>query len=84
MKKKTWLDYDVNEDIIYNSHIKNREIILEFAESGKRRAEIKDYPHIDAKSCRGSFAQSIKKCNMTYIKVSQRNDRVFLINTLID
>lgn len=85
---ESYLDYSVEEKDL-NHHVggeygRNQKLIMEFAESGHRYAEIKNYPHKDPKVCVTSYYGSIKDCNMPHIKITRRNDRVFLINTLIE
>lgn len=57
----------------------NLEIIMDFKESNYACAKIEGYPHKDAKNCVGSLRNTIKNYKIRGVKVSYRENEVYLI-----
>lgn len=57
----------------------NLKMLEEFANSNYDCVKVEDYPHKTATGCYTSFCKSIKRFNMTGIKVCIRGGDVFLV-----
>lgn len=57
----------------------NMEVLEEFRNSDLTCAEVKDFPHQDAKSCCSALRNTAKICKMSSINVIMRNGKVFLV-----
>lgn len=56
----------------------NYKLLVDFQESDATCAEVRDYPHRDAKSATNCLRNSIRRYRFQF-RVIQRKDRVFLI-----
>ena len=60
-----------------------RKLLMRILESGNECVEIKDYEHKDAYSCANALRARIKKDRLKQLEVITKDQRVFVINTLL-
>ena len=60
-----------------------RKILSDIIDSNEPCVEIKDYPHRSAEICYRSLRARITKDQLDHLRVSIRDNRVFVINTLL-
>lgn len=82
----SYLNLDA-EKRLYKPRLQDPQRVIDtFQRTGWRQAELvfTCHEYRDAHSCRSTLAKAIERMHATHIRVRTLNDRVYLINTLID